>query len=162
MIEKSKHHKAAQEGASSSLPKAFGPADVIYIGFCIAAFLIAAFLFWNDLNMTLTRLSEQPVGTITYKYRAAQRRFVDRVLWDRLRQESPVYSGDYIRTAELSQATVSLNTGGIITLEENTLIQIFPEEGSFRIDLTGGVLSADARSGKVSIKAGDTLVEAVS
>ncbi len=149
------------KNSSPFLPKAFGLSDFIYIGVCIIVALIALFFFWADLNQTLTRMSEQPVGTITYKYRAAQRRFEDRVLWDRLKQESPVYAGDYIRTAELSQATVSLYGSGIITLKENTLVQI-PKSRKLPIGLTSGSLSVDARSGSVSIKTGDTVIDAVS
>ncbi|QQO08424.1 FecR family protein [Breznakiella homolactica] len=156
----SKRPRPEQKNTSPLLPKILGPADFVYIGFCIAALLGVSFLFWNDLNQTLTRLSEQPVGIVTYKYRAAQRRFVDRVLWDRPKQGSPVYNGDYIRTAELSQTTVTMNAGGIITLEENTLVQIWSEIGKLWIDLAGGTLSADARSGALSIKSGGTVVEA--
>jgi len=152
--------------APGIIPKVFGVADFIYIGLCLTVSLGALFFFRQDLNQTLNRLTEQPVGTISYKHRAAQRRFADRVLWDRLKQESPVYNGDYIRTAELSAATVSFFAGDeIIALEENTLIQIFAFgqknlAGALRIDLAEGGLSADVRSGAMSIHAGETVIDA--
>jgi hypothetical protein len=145
--------------ASPLSPRAFGPADLVYIGFCAAAFIAATGLFWKDLNLTLTRLSDQPVGTVTYLSHGVQRRFVDRILWDRLRQESPVYSGDYVRTAKLSQAVLSLSGGDSIELDENTLIQIALERDGVRIDLAGGELSVDSPRGAVRIKAGTTVVE---
>jgi hypothetical protein len=150
----------ASPGGKTGASLVFGPADFVYIGLCAAALIAAAVLFLIDLNLTLSRLSDQPVGTIAYKRRAAQRRFVDRILWDRLRQESPVYSGDYIRTAALSQVRVSLAGGDSIELEENTLIQIAPErDNKFRIDLAEGGLSVDSRAGMVRVKAGETVVE---
>jgi hypothetical protein len=139
------------------------PGDFAFIGVCIAGALAALFFFWSDLNLTLSRLAEQPVGTVTYKYRAIQRRFIDRVLWERLRQESPVYHGDFVRTAELSEAVVHFFSGDEqISLEENTLIQIFLRDGDFRIDLVEGGLTAAvpedlpaaARNRGLSINAG--------
>ena len=64
------------------------------------------YLFWNDLNRSLTKLNEQPIATITYKYRVAQRRFIDRLIWDRLQQNTPLYNGDTIRTAAQAEATI--------------------------------------------------------
>jgi hypothetical protein len=155
-----KKEQNTQSPHSSSL-FAFLFTDFLYIFLCGICALASLGLFWRDLNLSLARLSEQPAGTITYKYRAAQRRFVDRVLWDRLKQESPVYGGDYIRTAELSQATIRLNAGDIIALEENTLIQLLPQRDGFRVNLAGGTISVDTPSGAVNIRAGETVVTAV-
>jgi hypothetical protein len=137
--------------------------DILYVSLCLTGAFISLGLFWFDLNLTLSRLTEQPVGIISYKYRASQRRFNDRLLWERLKQESTVFDGDYIRTAALSEATISflgedkLSPGGstgraFIGLEENTLIQILL--GGSNIVLTEGGLSVDARTGNVSISAG--------
>jgi hypothetical protein len=111
--------------------------------FCTAGILLSLNLFRLDLFRTLTRQAEQPVGTITFKYKAAQRRFVDRVLWDRLRRESPVYDGDFIRTADLSEATITF-AWGVIDLEENSLIQIHGNGQGARIEIDSGSLSAAA------------------
>ncbi|MDR2094611.1 MAG: hypothetical protein LBP76_03730 [Treponema sp.] len=108
---------------------------------CVAGFLISLNLFRLDLFRTLTRLAD-PVGTITYKYKAAQRRFGDRVLWDRLQQESPVYDGDFIRTAELSEAKITFQSKAMIDLTQNSLIQI----RMGKIDIKEGEVSADAAS----------------
>jgi len=90
-------NKIEEENRRSTIGSGRGPSftfsfmDFLYIFFCLAGTLLCLGLFWRDLNQTLTRLAENPVGTISYKYRAAQRRFIDRLLWDRLKQESPVY-----------------------------------------------------------------------
>jgi hypothetical protein len=116
-------------------------------------------LFRIDLYSTLTRQTEQPIATITFKYRAAQRRFVDRVLWDRLKRESPVYEGDFIRTAEISEATVTFAGGSaVIDLAENSLIQIHEEDGGVRIDVNGGELSASTPDLPLVLVSGDSLV----
>ncbi|MDR1933000.1 MAG: hypothetical protein LBQ57_09305 [Spirochaetales bacterium] len=136
-------------------------ADFFFIGICVIGALTALAFFWRDLNLSLTRLTEQPVGTVSYKYRAIQRRFADRLFWERLKQESPVYDGDFVRTAELSQALVSFFSGDErISLEENTLIQIRAESGDLRIDLKEGELSANAGSRSLSVSAGEAVVAA--
>ncbi|MDR3201045.1 MAG: FecR family protein [Spirochaetales bacterium] len=120
-------------------------ADFFVTLLCLAGTVFWLLIFWQDLNSTLARLNDQPVGTITYKYKAAQRRFIDRVLWDRLQKQSPVYNGDFIRTAELSEATISFSGGRSIDLAENSLIQIRFEGELARIDLTEGGVSVSAR-----------------
>ncbi|MDR3167454.1 MAG: FecR family protein, partial [Treponema sp.] len=80
---------------------------------------------------------------ITFKYKAAQRRFTDRLLWDRLQRESPVYDGDFIRTAESSEATITFNEGSMIDLEENSLIQIKTNPEGAVIDINEGVVNAN-------------------
>jgi hypothetical protein len=123
--------------------------------FCVAGILISLNLFRLDLYRTLTRQAEEPVGTITFKYNAAQRRFIDRVLWDRLRTESPVYNGDFIRTAELSEATVTFTGGAVIDLAENTLIQLHDDSRGPRVEISEGRLSAASSSSGIILASGD-------
>ncbi|MDR3191678.1 MAG: hypothetical protein LBT87_01285 [Treponema sp.] len=108
---------------------------------------------------TLTRQTEAPIGTITFKYKAAQRRFVDRVLWDRLKRESPVYEGDLIRTAELSEAVITF-TGGtaVINLAENSLIQLNEDDGGLRVDINQGGVSAGASDSPLTLVSGDRVI----
>jgi hypothetical protein len=131
-------------------------ADVLVVLLCLAGTLGCLGLFQRDLFRTLSRLGEQPVGTITWKYKAAQRRFADRVLWDRLQLESPVYNGDLIRTAVLSEASIRFFSGsGTIELAENSLIRIFAQDAIPRLDLVAGSLSAAAEGGPLVIRSGD-------
>ncbi|MDR1389871.1 MAG: FecR family protein [Treponema sp.] len=99
----------------------------------------------------MVKLNESPVGTIVFKNRSAHRKIEDRAAWDRLKQSSPVYNGDTIRTAEASVAIITFQDEVTrVDLSENTLIQIFytSEEGA-RIDLAGGMV--DVASGGRSV-----------
>jgi hypothetical protein len=127
--------------------KNFRPPDLCVLLICLAGALYSLWLFQNDLNRTLTRMNEQAVGIITYKYRAAERRFSDRVLWSRVQRESPVYNGDYIRTADLSEANVSFTNGAVISLAENSLIQIFLEGEGAKVDFARGGIAVNAEGG---------------
>jgi hypothetical protein len=128
-------------------------------GLCVIGILVSLNFFRIDLFSALTRQTEQPIATITFKYKAAHRRFADRVLWDRLRKESPVYEGDFIRTAEISEATVTFTGGSaVINLTENSLIQLHEDDGGIRVDINEGVVSAGAADSSLVLVSGDRQV----
>ncbi len=116
-------------------------ADLFVIFLCFAGAAGAIFLFMQDTGRTLTRQTAEPVGVIIFKRRSAQRKFIDRVIWDKLRQESPVYDGDTVRTAPKSEATVYFNDNSVMDLYENTLAQIFMKETGAAVSFTEGNIS---------------------
>jgi len=116
--------------------------DFFIIVLCLSGAIYCLNLFRLDLFQTINLQNVQPVGTVTIKTNIVQRRIADRVLWDRLLSESPVYLGDLIRVAELSSATLNID-GQQIDLNENTLIRIqrAPDgDGAIQIELTEGSL----------------------
>ncbi|MDR2143217.1 MAG: FecR family protein [Treponema sp.] len=118
--------------------------DAVVICACIlgtAAFLV---LFQKDLNRSLRRLDEEPVGFVASRSRTALRRFQDRSIWDRLQKESLVYNGDFIRTAEGSEAAIGFPGGTLVGISENSLIRVFVEADGPRIDFSGGNISVYA------------------
>ncbi|QQO10932.1 FecR domain-containing protein [Breznakiella homolactica] len=135
--------------------------DFLVVLVCLLGVGLNVYFFWSDFNTTLTKLYDTPVGTITFKYKSAQRRFIDRVLWDRLRQESPVYNGDTIRTADLSEATVRFLSGEIIELSENSLVQIHTDDLRTRVNLAEGDISVNAQNAAHSfiLAAGSSSIE---
>jgi len=134
----------------------FRAVDLLIILLCLAGSIASGSAFWKEYTRTLTKLNEEPVGTIVFKKRTAQRKFNDRLVWDRLRQTSPVYNGDTIRTIELSEAIITFrDEAAHIALNENTMIQIFYNEiDGVRIDLAGGSLEVISVSGSVLITGG--------
>ncbi|MDR2900485.1 MAG: hypothetical protein LBV20_03050, partial [Treponema sp.] len=116
-------------------------------------------MFWRDLNSTLTKQSEAPIGEIEFKRKYAQRRFIDRAVWDRLQKLSPIYNGDTIRTADLSQAIITFEgSNDRILISDNSIIQIImAEDGSARIDLAGGNIEVDKQdsSGSLTLVSGN-------
>ena len=103
----------------------FKPSDYIIIVITISLALAALYFFFQELNKRQQRNDSLPIATISYKKNSAQRKFEDRVLWDRLRQNSSVYNGDIIRTDPESEAIVSFVDGNNLSLIENTMVQIF-------------------------------------
>ena len=142
--------------------RALGPLDYGVIFLCLAGIAASLNFFRLDLFRTLRSQNALQAGTITFKRNTAQRRLADRVIWDRLRQHSPVYDGDIIRTAELSQATIHLPHSGQIDLDQNTLVQIWVNEsGEMEIDLSSGGLNlAAGAGGGIVLNAGGSRVAA--
>jgi hypothetical protein len=118
--------------------------DFVIVVLCLSITAYSINLFRLDLFQTIHLQNVQPVGTIIIKDNIVQRRVADRVLWDRLAIESPVYMGDLIRTAEFSATTIAME-GHQIDLGENTLIRIQPVadgSGAMQIELVEGIIDA--------------------
>jgi len=123
--------------------------DFLIIALCLSVMTYSIYLFRLDLFQTISQQNVQPIGTITIKNNTVQRRIADRVLWDRLSVESPVYLGDIIRVAELSAATLNIEDQHI-DIEENTLIRIqlaSDGSGALQIELTDGSLAVTTGEG---------------
>ena len=142
---------------------------LITIFICLIGASTNSWLFYTSFFRALTKQNEQPIATITFKYKTAQRKFLDRVVWDRLRQNSPVYNGDTIHTAGLSEATIWFNDGNVMDLMENTMAQVFlTEDMQAAVELEDGyatVDSSDSENGltlssnglQVAVKSGTSL-----
>jgi hypothetical protein len=133
--------------------------DVLVLLFCLAGMASCIWLFRQDLYRTLSRLNVKPVGTVILKRGIAQRRFENRTLWDYLQKTTPVYSGDFIRTAENSGAVITLiGDDTVANLDENTIIQIttVKETGESRINLFNGTAALSAGSGGTVFTSGNT------
>ena len=120
----------------------FSIADYIIILICISGSVLLGAAFSKEYNRTLVKLNEEPVGTIIFKRNTAQRKFNDREIWDRLKQATPVYNGDTIRTVERSEAVIVFNDEITrLDLDEGTLIQIFHDDrNGSRINFFSGNL----------------------
>jgi len=136
----------------------FRAIDIAVILLCLCGFLASGNAFWQEYNSTLTRLNDIPIGTIVFKKRIVQRKFIDRVVWDRLKQTSPVYNGDTIRTIEFSEVLITFrNEVTHLTLDEKTLIQIFFNDiDGATINFSGGRLKVDSGSAGVKIISGSS------
>jgi quercetin dioxygenase-like cupin family protein len=121
----------------------FGPVDIFVVILFLSTAAMSIYIFWLDLTQTIEARDEEPAGIIVISNNVVQRRYADRVIWERLFVESPVYSGDLIRAADLSDATIHVEKNQI-NINENTLIRVqhSPDHnGSLEVDLREGNLS---------------------
>lgn len=135
---------------------------ILTVLFCLCGATANIWLFCKSYFMAMSRLDQTPIATITFKYKAAQRKFIDRSLWTRLVQNSPVYNGDTLHTGELSEATVHFTDGNEMELSENTMAQVFlHEDQSFGASLTEGsaVIDSSGAENGMSFSVGGTSVD---
>jgi len=126
--------------------------DFLVILLCLTGAVWSVNLFWSDLFQTLNGQNKTPIGTVSVKRNIVQRRMSDRVIWDRLIRETPVYSNDMIRVGDNSE--IDLHVGGNdVTINENTLLRLRYEKetGEFQIDLSSGSIGlvTDPEGGSV-------------
>ena len=126
-------------------------ADFFIVVLCLSVTGYFSYLFWKDLNSSTTRTDKDTIAVIEFKQRIAQRKFSDRVVWERLQNKSPLYNGDTLRTASQSEAIVTFNNNAAIDIHENTMIQIFySEQDGVKISVGGGDIEIDTSTVEIS------------
>ncbi len=131
--------------------------DFFVIAVCLSVAGFFAYTFWKDLNSSARRSDKTEIAIITFKNRIAQRKFEDRVVWERIDKSTPLYNGDLVKTAELAEAVITFNDGSSVNIYENTMIQVYYSDfEGVQIDLDSGNLQLDSSdSGKVQLTLGD-------
>ena len=147
------------------IPMSLGFADILVTVLFLFIAVLSINLFRLDLQQTITLRNVEPVGYVVIRENIVQRRVIDRVLWDRLATESPVYLGDLIRVAQLSGATLYIE-GNTINLSENTIIRIAlaPDNETLQVVMNEGSLSlvTTAESRRVSLDVGGRQIQTAS
>jgi len=136
--------------------------DLLVVFLCLSGIAVSLYLFQNDLFMSLRSMNIDPVGIVSIKFNTVQRRLQDRMIWERLSNESPVYNGDLIRVTRHSGAMLDFDNN-YVSLGENTLIRIQISEETLLIDfMSGDIDVTSSLTGKpVFLSIGDKVVEAV-
>ncbi|MBN2771391.1 MAG: hypothetical protein JXR90_11910 [Spirochaetes bacterium] len=115
--------------------------DVLFFTICLLILFFASFLLYQDIRRTYAQGKTEKIGTITFKKRVAERKFTAQVIWDSVKNNSPVYNYDSIRTDLDSIATVNLNDGTEIELGENTLVILRMSDNKLDIEMQGNSLN---------------------
>jgi hypothetical protein len=132
--------------------------DIIAVAISLVITAVAGYLLYGDITGHSTGTGD-PVGTIAFKKRVAQRRLADDVIWEGLSQNGPVYNLDYVRTDSDSSATITFSDGTTIDLDENSMVLINLMNGKLSIGFEGGTISATSGSGSaLDIIAGKTKI----
>ena len=123
--------------------------DVLLVIVCLTICAASLWFFWKDLNSSSTRTDVDKIATIHFKRKVSQRKFSDRVVWERLQQDSELYNNDTIRTSEGAEAVIMFTDGTQIDLTENTMIQIvIADDGVLNLAVDGGTVEIDTTASK--------------
>ena len=135
--------------------------DVFVVLFCITGAAASLYLFYQDLYVSFRSSSETQAGIVVVRENLVHRRLNDRLVWDRLFTDTPVYNGDVIRVARLSGAELNVDESRI-ELGENTLIRIQKDDDLLKIDFYSGEINitSNSNSTPVLLSFGDSVVEA--
>lgn len=125
--------------------------DVLIVLVCLGICGTSLWYFWKDLNSSTTRSDKDRIATIYFKHKIAQRKFNDRVVWERLSQNSPLYNEDTIRTADFAQAIIRFKDGTLLDVYENTMLQIYYTEEGVKIAVENGDIQVDSTAGKKNV-----------
>ncbi|MBQ2081586.1 MAG: hypothetical protein II461_07480, partial [Treponema sp.] len=73
--------------------------DFLVIFLCLLFFSGFIFLFYKDLTHFTRRSDKTQVATVQWRDRVVQRKFNDRVVWELLAPDAPLYDEDTVRTS---------------------------------------------------------------
>lgn len=132
--------------------------DVVVVLASVLLFSLAVFLLILNLNKTFENNDKVPVAVLTFKYKTVQRKFLDRAVWDRPIQNSPVYNGDTIRTAPEAEATLHFADSSVVNLGANTMLQIFVSDEVSDILLNQGTVSVKTFDSVMNINSKNSAV----
>jgi hypothetical protein len=121
--------------------------DIVFASICTCIIATASYALYYDFTRTVTHAEGSKIGTITYKKKIAERKYSEQAIWENVAQNAPVYNFDSIRTAAGSVATIKLQDGTEIILEENTLILLNQSEQGLAIDFSRGGIAANRETG---------------
>lgn len=127
--------------------------DVFIVLICSGVCAASLYMFWKDLNSSTSRKDKDQIASIEYKRKVAQRKFSDRVVWERLQQNSPLYDADTIRTADGASATITFKDGTVLELHENTMLQVsYSETDGLKLSVNDGNIDVDTTASQENKK----------
>jgi hypothetical protein len=111
-----------------------------------AAVLLGAcgllYFFALDVNAASARAGEKALGTVVFKKLSATRKAPAGLGWERVRNNSPVYEADTLRTAGFSEAAVYFDDGTSLDVLENSML---------KLDFAGSRKNLEFLSGEISV-----------
>lgn len=138
--------------------------DALAVILGIVILSVLGYLLYADIMDRSGAGQTKLIGEITAKRNTTERKFSAQVIWDEIYKGSSLYNYDTVRTAENSEATIRLNDGTVITLNENSMILLSLTEKEVGIKFIQGTMSASqnaargANARNVSIESGDSTV----
>ena len=132
--------------------------DLLVIFFGITSISILLYLIISDFSRSDSLSGKTVVGTITFRYKEAQRKSSKSVLWKNLEQNDSAFNYDSIRTDELSETIVHLKNGQDIELDPDSMIVIEYTDNEEGIRLLKGSIIVKNPNYKTTVYSGKTRI----
>ncbi len=118
---------------------------------------VFSFLLYRDITAVSAVSDREKIGSVSYKYRKAERKYASIAIWDGLDQMAPAYDHDSIRTVKKASAKIHFLNGTIVNLDEDTLVVLNVDENGSFVDFEKGSISASGTA-DVNIKTKDAVL----
>ena len=93
---------------------------------CLSLCTVCGYLCYKEIDRRTEGRTE--IASIKNKYHIAQRKVVDSVVWEMLKQNSALYNEDMVLTSNDSSALITYkNSDTVVQLFDNAMVQIFNE-----------------------------------
>lgn len=126
---------------------------------------VLVFFYVQETGRSTFRTDDEPLGTIVFKKLNATRRISGGLVWERIRNNSPVFEDDTLRTAEASEAVIRFDDGTSLEMYENSMLRLSFKGDERTLEFLGGEISVSGSAGArgtastgYTIKAGDKTV----
>ena len=111
-------------------------------------------LYIEATSFTTVRSGGQPLGTIVFRKLSATRRIEGALMWERMRNNSPVYQADTLRTGNASEATICFDDGTKLDMFADSMLRLDFSGKNRAVEFLGGDISFSnapgAQSGDLS------------
>ncbi len=108
---------------------------------------ILIYLYLDERGRSTVKSGERALGTIVFKKRNATRRVRSGLVWERMRNDSPIYEADTLRTADLSEATLRFDDGIDLDMYENSMITLEFRGRERTLEFFGGNIAISSGAG---------------
>jgi len=121
--------------------------------------LVFSILLYKNINRRGKQGNNPVIGVLTFKNRIVERKLDSEVIWDRVESGIEVRNKDTIRSAEFSDAVLTLNDSTKIILSENSMVYLDFSDG-INLDFAYGSMSLEGGgSTPVKIKSDEKIIE---
>lgn len=132
--------------------KASTKRDLIFTGIVLLILFAAVGLLYAEMSARAKASGEQfAIGSVSYKYKRAERKPASVVIWNSLDQMSPVYNYDVIHTVKGASAQIFLSDGTVIDLDEETLVVVTMNDDEPTIDFQKGSMTASGGTEPIKV-----------
>ncbi len=132
--------------------------DVSFLTFILATSTFASWFLYQDFQRR-GKGGGELIGKITFKNRVTQRKFASQSAWEDVENSAPLYSQDWIRTADASEAEIELKDGTKISLDQNTMIVLNLSAKGTKINFMHGSVAAKGAGQGLEISAQDKIIK---
>ena len=104
-------------------------------------------LYLRERGRVTVRSDQAALGTIVFKKLSATRRVSGGLVWERMRNNSPVYQQDTLRTGDASEAAIYFDDGTNLDMLEDSMLRLEFGKGTRTFAFLGGDISVHGPAG---------------